>query len=526
MIRTLPKLNYSGLTVILSNPSRFDRVALLTATGGALFNEFCLQPDFNIMQCDLRVMEDKSPFLEGTKCILVMGETAMKQWIPETRENTLNEMRGSVFSIQGIPAIPSYFPQDAADVVNHERTHNVNSKEYSVGDESDDEDSQEADAKGLSATKRSNYGFWLRADTRKCKEIIKFGKDSFIHDGQRPVYKVYPSSEEVIQVLTKTKGQFLYFDIETDYEEQNLLCFAFSFDGHTIYSVPVLNHNYNWAYSSLHFVLRALAIAIRDNIIVAHNGASFDFRVLAQKYHIPIGKKSYDTMMAMHRCFPDVEKSLGHCTSYWTWERFHKDSDSRAYFTQEQMMTKLRYCGKDVFTMALIHKAITKYAKTIPGLEAGIQCAMDSIRPYLITSLQGIRYSQEKVNALKQENDRLMMQYLRIIKLLVGEQGMEACEKAVKGKAKAFPGSNTQVCEYFHELLGYPTVVPRSEKTGKPSLAKKAMFLLALKFENPVITFTLLYRGVQKEYGTLKFIPYKDDNNQVINAKTYNPELI
>jgi hypothetical protein len=67
-------------------------------------------------------------------------------------------------------------------------------------------------------------------------------------------------------------------------------------------------------------------------------------------------------------------------------------------------------------------------------------------------------------------------------------------------------------------MLGYPTVVPRSEKTGMPSLGKKAMYKLALKHNNPVITFVMLYRQVQKEYGSMSFVPWKDDKGEVIDV--------
>lgn len=480
-----------------------------------MFNDYCLKPDLSTMQCDIRLSEDKSAFLENTKVILCLGEKAMKDWIPETKENTLNEMRGSVFEIQGIPAIPSYFPQDAADIKNYEAD---NQEQYQS---EEDEETSEGDNKTFSNTKRRNYAFWLKRDVWKCLQIIR-GHD--FKPSSKPCYKVYPASDEVINILTKIKGQFLDFDIETDYEEQNLLCFSFSFDNINIYCVPVLDNNYQWSYSNLHYILRALSVAIRDNILVAHNGAAFDFFVLGYKYRIPV-YKTYDTMLAMHRCFPDIEKSLGHCTSYWTWERFHKDSDSRAYYTREHMKAKLQYCGKDVYTMGLIRKAITAYASTIPGLEASIQCAMDSIRPYLITTLQGIKYNQEKLNKIKNENDGLMEQYLRIIRLLVGEDGMMKCRKQIKREAKAFANSNTQCTYYFHELLSYPHVGEPSEKTGKYSLAKKNMYKLALKFpDNPVITFVLLYRTVAKEYSSLKFQPWKDDDNNITKPNDSNEE--
>lgn len=517
MLRNKPKLTYCGLTVILSNPSRFDKLSLLTATGGVFFNNHCLQPDFNSMQCDVRLVEDKTPFLPNTKCILLCGQHAMHTYCPDTKNNTLNEMRGSPLYINDIAALATFNPQDAADLKAYEQTLNPESKDY-TGEEGSDDDSDEGDVKSLSPTKRSNYSFWVKQDISKCKKLL-LSKNPRWPTEDIPVYKIQPRADEVIDILTNTKGQYLDFDIETDYEEQNLLCFAFTFDGRTIYSVPVLDHDYKPAYSALPFIIRALAIAIEDNILVAHNGAGFDFLVLAYKYGIPINKV-YDTMLAMHRCFPDVEKSLGHCISLWTYQRFHKDIDSQAYFTREHMVQKLKYCAKDVFTLNLVRKAIQSYERSVVGLSDSIACANNSIRPYLVTTLQGIRYSDEKVDEIMRENDELMMQYNRIIELLIGPNAMIDVKKAVKGKAKMFAGSNAQCAEYFHEMLGYP-VVARSPKTGKPALGKKAMYKLALANDNPVITFVMLYRKVAKEYGALTFIPWKDDNGRIVNVKNW-----
>src|SRR5690349_11848764 len=99
MLRNKPRVRYCGLTIIMSNQSRFDTVNLLSAGGGHVINDYCLRPEFNMMMCDVRLTEDKSPFLPETKCLLLLGETAMHDWLPETRGNTLNEMRGSVFYV-------------------------------------------------------------------------------------------------------------------------------------------------------------------------------------------------------------------------------------------------------------------------------------------------------------------------------------------------------------------------------------------------------------------------------------------
>jgi DNA polymerase I-like protein with 3'-5' exonuclease and polymerase domains len=338
-----------------------------------------------------------------------------------------------------------------------------------------------------------------------------------------PLYKIYPSADEVINVLTSHKNCWIDFDIETDYEEQNLLCFSFTFDGQVVYSVPVLNTDYKWAYTSLPFIIRALAIAIRNNILVAHNGAAFDFFVLGYKYHIPV-YEVYDTMLAMHRCFPDIEKSLGHCVSYWTHQRFHKDEDSSGYFTREHLQSKLKYCAKDVFTMMLVRKAIQKYEKSIPGLSDSISCAQRSIRPYLTTMLQGILYSDKKVEELIKENDELMTQYNRIIEILIGPSGMEDVKKAIKAKAGFFAGSNKQCVRYFHEMLGY-NVVGRSSITSLPTLGKKCLYKLALAQDNPVIKFICMYRQVQKETGALMFNPWKDDDGKIFPRRRVVEEI-
>jgi hypothetical protein len=421
-------------------------------------------------------------------------------------------MRGSLSEWNGIPAIPSYFPQDAADPKDFEG-------QFNSGNRSSVEEEEGEDEKSYSNTSRSNFAFWLKADVKKCKYILKNGVPQ---REQEPVYVNYPSSQDLVQILSNTKGQFMDFDIETDYEEQNLQCFSFTFDGRTVYNVPVLDHNYLPSYSSLPFIMRALAVAIRDNTLVCHNGACFDFIVLGYKYRIPV-YKVYDTMIAMHRCFPTVEKSLGHCTSYWTWQPFHKDEDSRGYMTKEQVLERMKYCGKDVFTMSLIRKAITAYAKTIPGLEHSIQTAMNSITPYVTTALQGIRYDEELRQKMRYENDRLMEQYLRMIKILVGEQGMKDVQSCIKGKAGALPGSNKQCVEYFHNILGYPVVArnpPDKNNVRNPSLAKKAMFKLRLKHENPVIDICNAYRGVALETSTpLGFVPWRNDEGKINYAQ-------
>lgn len=500
MLRNKPQFTYCGLTIVLSHKSRFDKYELLSATGGWFLNERCLRPDINRYQCDIRLKEDRSPLLPNTKCVLLLGEEAAIQWTGKF-ENHLGEIRGSIYIVNGIPHVCSYYPQDCVDVKDYEGDLNPEAQKSADFVEEDEEGGDEKRRHGF--TSRKNYGFWLIKDVQRCKQILEFG----VPDPEPVNYITYPRQEEVEQILQDTKNNILHFDEETDYE-CNIQCFSFGFnDSSTIYNIPCLLPDYSWAYTGLHRIYKALAVGIRDNTLVAHNGHNFDFFVLGHKYRIPINK-AFDTMIAHHRCWPEQEKSLGHMMSHLTWEPFHKDEDA-PYNSLENARKKWEYCGKDVFGMKISYKNLLAYAKRIPGLIDSITQAMSSIKPYLTCTLQGIQYRQDLLEETIRENDRWMTQYNRLINLLVGEKSLPI----IKGKSvSSLAGSNLQCCRYFHDLLGYPVVAKGKEtKDGSrnPSLGKKAMYKLRLNNDNPVIDLCLFYRETAKETGSLKFTPWK-----------------
>lgn len=514
MLHHPPKFNYIGLTIVLSQPSRYDDRELLNSNSpaGYFVSSECLAPETNRYQIDIRTRFLKEPFLPDTKVVLLLGEGAFKQYLPElAKENHLGEIRGSPYiGKDGIIYICSYTVQDAIDPQDYESRLNpflkilnqgtggdfsagVNnpSHETAIEDKSD----PTIEKRRYGKTDRANYRFWFKADIKKCLRIIK-------NNGQipptyvQPNYILCPSSSTIISILGSVNKDYLDFDMETYGDDYAITCFSFSFgESNDIYVVPLYRHDYSLAYdkTTICRILRALAIAIQRNILVAHNGSGFDYMVLAHRYRIAINKV-YDTMIAQHRCYPEIEKSLGHCTSFWTNEPFHKDENAFFFSTAENARKQLMYCGKDVWTMKLIRMAQLAYARTQPGLEDSIAQAQSSIKPYMITSLLGIKYNEVKVVEILAENDRLANQYLRCIRLLVGSE--------------LLPTSNKACVKYFHEQLGYP-IQHKSKKTGKPSLAEKHLLKLRLKFNNPCIDYCLRYRQVIKESGSLKFIPWK-----------------
>lgn len=484
-MRHKPKFGYKGLTIIMSHPSRFDNQQLMSGFAGLYFDRECLRPFCNRFQCDLRTLDTISEgFLEGTKCLLFLGEPALRVVLGIT--GNLNNHRGSVLSYQNIPAIPSYLPQDCMDMkASYEKENNPHLTTESTTEDNDySEEGEDSGEKEHGKTKRSNFKFWLSRDVGKAISIVK-------NNGQIPRPRqininLYPRLETIFDLLTTTKGKSIYLDIETDIE-QNLTCVGIGIDNN-VYVVPFLRYNYTRAYNNLPRLLVALAITFQQNEIVVHNSA-FDLLVLAVKYRIPLPRKVYDTMLAEHRCFPEAEHSLGHCISLWLYERFHKDEGIFMPHDERQETQLWNYNGKDVRTMMLIREAQDTYAKTIPGLADSISQSNDSVYPYLLNTLLGIHFDKSKVDELVTENDAKMTQLLRIIKFLVGYNML--------------PTSNKQCVNYFHNELGYKSV-SRTDK-GAPSLKGESMYKLKTKYpQNFMIDLCLKFRELSKQTGTLR----------------------
>ena len=131
MIPTLvhrpPRLKYNGITIILSEPSRFDlkRNELLSGLSGLWFKEECLRPETNIFCCDLRTLECEEPFFPETKVLFLLGEKAFKAHSLLT-DYSLDNQRGCPLKTKfpDIKAVASYTPQDACDIKNWELEYN------------------------------------------------------------------------------------------------------------------------------------------------------------------------------------------------------------------------------------------------------------------------------------------------------------------------------------------------------------------------------------------------------------------
>jgi hypothetical protein len=523
-MRHLPTVEYCGLTIVFSNPSRFDKEHLLSAKSGLWFIHNCLIANGVCPeQCDIRTSNTKIlGLLEGTKAILLLGHRSMLEWAgryPKQYDDyTLNEQRGNPLEHslpkQSINMLCSYLPQDCMDMQDYEGRLNpllngeVSEEEGGFGNyDADNEDEDDGDVKSHGRTKRGNWRFWLMRDSKKLIEKLNGDKKwEFLND-PKPI--VYPDLNEICKLLLFTKKDSLYLDIECHPESRTLWCIGFSFHTGPCYVVPVFRYNYTNAYSSVARFFMAIAVAMRDNEVVCHNGFAFDLILLAWRYRIPFGRRNYDTMIAHQRAFPEAEKSLGHGISNFMWEYYHKDEGVFDLHNSEQENKLWHYNAKDVYRMRGLRKAIDKYAETIPGLADSIATGNRCIYPYSLNTLVGIEVDEQRVKETIRENDRKMMQILRCLRLLLGRDFL--------------PTSTKQVPYYLHEEMGYK-VVGRTQ-TGAPACGQASLEKLKLMYQdNPILDIILKYRAVSKETGALKFIPW-DFNNPLGAIVTDNNEI-
>ena len=454
---------------MLGKPSRFDRAQLLSGYAGQTFYNALMPIPRQAVDIVLADALDKGEvnIREGTKVVLLLGQDALDMF---KRGVTIDEQRGCPFVEDGVTYVATYEPQEAVDRMAYFNPNDV-------------ADGKGGDDKGWHGkTRRPNRKFWLGRDVKKAVAYLKVPPVITVAE-----HLLWPRADEVIKLLTSAKNKTLYFDVETN-RELEMTCFGFSFDAERAWCVPMVTSPWaGYYYEDTPRILRALAVAFRDNTVVIHN-ALFDLFVLAYKYGIPAPPSVYDTMLAHHRLFPEVEKSLGHCISLYTDQPYHKNEGVFEPKNHNQTIQLYEYNAKDVISLALLKPNIDETSENFKAVDSIAQVNA-SVTPYLTATLQGIRYADDKLHDIVAHNDRYQMQLLRFMRLLTG--------------GELNPNSPKQVASYLYGRLRYnkPERDPTNEKT---------LLQVQLKYpENPIISIILRYRTTAKESGQLKFPPWE-----------------
>jgi len=479
-VRNKPTTSYSGLTILLDRPSRFDRQYLISAYAGKIFERFISPLDRRSI--DIQTLDTFREFYPETKVVMLLGKDSLalfKQGV------TLQQQRGSPFKIGSKTFLASFPPQDCIDIKNYEDSYYENEIE-----EDCTKDSDEKSTKG--ATPRSEYAFWFERDCKKALRYLR--EDPKIIEFKKVIN---PPITDITRALLGLQGSELFLDIETA-DDFRLTCIGLGFDN-VIYTIPISR------YSPLEITLtsnlqdtanflRALAVAMVRNLVVVHN-AMFDLWVLAKYYKIPGGKNNFDTMIAHHRCYPGVRKSLGHCLSLYTDQPYHKNEGVFNPKTPAQERQLWEYNAKDIESLMILKPEILKRAKIL-GAERSIEIANRMIRPYLTMTLTGIELAENKLESEIASLQKEDVQTLRLIKLLAGSE--------------LNPNSPKQMREYLFDGLGYKAF-KFSEKTKEASTGIETLLRLRIKHpENHVLGLCLKRRGIAKKLSMIESLYAKE----------------
>lgn len=486
-------MRYSGITLELEHPGRFDKKQLCDGSSSYVLADATKPLGISRYTLDIRTRAETRPYLPGTKVVVLAGASQLNKL--GYNENRINTLRGAPFLVDGIIYLPTYHPQQAADRKDYEKSFNpyLLARDGSgVGDEdSGEEETDEAadiNVKDIGKTSRRNFRFWFISDISKAYDIAK--------SGYRPntvQYKLHQPSAAIIAELhaagTPGREEF-FFDIECERESGRITCFAFSYDEHTIWSVPILNYDKELYYEldATCAIFRALAAAFAQcRRVVLHN-AQFDLFILLWRYHIPPPKQRviYDTMLGQARSNVDIEKSLGHCISLHTHQPYHKDEGAVNPSNAEQYKQYLLYNCKDVEGTALVYRGQQRVAALDAGLAASITQANSLVRPMLLKSFRGLKLDSEQ---LCQKIDHL------------NKRGTWITENILAPLAGG--PINSKSPQQVADLLYTKFELPKSTDPTISLTGKGALYKLALKYPLPILPFLHQARRSFREAGHL-----------------------
>lgn len=425
--------------------------------------------EFVINDTDYEVLdiEANNNVISGDR-VLLLGQKSVDKYLGADGNNyNLFRLRGTVLWIKGKPTICTFDLQDAYDFK-----------------ALDDPEKEDTFGKDRAKTQRKNWLFWIKADTRKILRPVLKGPSL-------PNVIIQPDIRKYTAHLKNTSCKTVYLDIETDIQSDTLDCIGLYIEGDkSVVVTPIYRYTGQLAYDQRDILLfmAALSSMLLRNRVVIHN-AMFDLLYLASHYRLPFGSDIFDTMLAHKRAFPEVEKSLGHAISYWTFQPYHKDEHAANKGKESEARLHM-YNAKDVWSMREVYLAQLEEMARNSGYKASVEQANASLYPYLLASLKGLFVDISRLSGAKIEADRRIKQIERIIRALIGDTRFN-------------PNSSQQLVKYFHTKLAYK-VVERTD-SGNPSLGGEALYELALKYDNPLIQCIIYYRALTKSRQMMDF---------------------
>ena len=272
-------------------------------------------------------------------------------------------------------------------------------------------------------------------------------------------------------------------DIETD-----------AIDATVIHCVVTLedNHMRVWTDSV------GLSSYLEDATVVAHNGLSFDFPVLARLWGVRLKfDQMVDTLVLSMLDKPDREK--GHSLKAWGIRLGEHKQEFDEDFTR-YTPKMLEYCKQDVVVCSKIYRVLSDQMK-----EFSEQSIRDEHRMRIVAdrvSKNGFRLNLSKAielyNKIQIEQDRISAECIAMFPPIVEERHSEKTGKRLKDKITEFnPSSRQQIAQRLLELGWKPTDLTPS---GKPKVDEKTL----QNSDLPVAQKLARYFLLQKRSALLK----------------------
>lgn len=443
---------------------------------------------------DVRVLGTPAinlPFAPNTR-VLLLGERCLKLL---NQDDNLNKHRGYCFTMlcpatrRSAPAIATYHPVDCYEF----------SSDDADDDDDDTKDNNPSEAKDTGSTKRGNYFAWALYDFWKLLlRATPGGTLPWPYDlllAPQRVNIATPMREAAGWLSSLPSGTCLTLDIECRPQDFSLDCIGFD-TGDLVRTVPIYRHTNTLAcqsYKDLAVFYRALCQTfLRTDIIIAGHNLAFDLCVLAIIYGLPIPRRLYDTMIAMHRDNPFIEKSLSHGISrYLCTPRNHK-ADICPNVSEDNLRRLCTYNSEDVMRTRQLRNRQTEIFAQNPALAEAVAQGNDLLHATLMMSLTGIPTSADAVKKMSSSHQLRADQYARVCRILADQPDFN-------------PGSHDQVRDLLYTHLKCP--VRQLTKTGAAGTGAKALYDMQTVYNNPLIPLIIQHREAKKAATSMEFKP-------------------
>ena len=237
---------------------------------------------------------------------------------------------------------------------------------------------------------------------------------------------------------------------------------------------------------------------LEDATVVAHNGLSFDFPVLAKLWGVRLKfDQMVDTLVLSMLDKPDREK--GHSLKAWGIRLGEHKQEFDEDFTR-YTPKMLEYCKQDVVVCSKVYRVLSDQMK-----EFSEQSIRDEHRMRIVAdrvSKNGFRLNLAKAielhNKIQIEQDRISAECIAMFPPIVEERHSEKTGKRLKDKITEFnPSSRQQIAQRLLELGWKPTDLTPS---GKPKVDEKTL----QNSDLPVAQKLARYFLLQKRSALLK----------------------